>query len=51
MYTIFLKPTNENEILQIISTCKNASAGFDNIDMKIIKSIKLNIITFVICPR
>ena len=43
--TIFLKPTNDNEILQIISTCKNASAGFDNIDMKIIKSIKLNIIT------
>ena len=40
-----LKPTIENDILQMISTCKNASAGFDNIDMKIIKFIKLNIIT------
>ncbi len=42
--SIFFNPTNDEEVLQTISNLKNTSAGFDDIDMKIIKSVKCHIL-------
>ena len=41
--SIFLTPTNEDEIVQIISSLKNSASGHDQIDAKIVKLIKHNI--------
>lgn len=38
--TLFLSPTNEEEIQEIISNLKNTSGGCDNITVALLKSIK-----------
>ena len=43
--SLFLMPTDENEVCKIITTLKNSSPGHDGIDIKIIKHIKHAIIT------
>jgi Skp family chaperone for outer membrane proteins len=42
--SLFLNPTNEDEILKIISNLKNASCGYDGINMKLIKTVKYEIL-------
>ena len=41
--SIYLNPTNENEILDIISGLNNGSPGHDDIDMKLLKNVKSDI--------
>jgi hypothetical protein len=43
--SLFLSPTNENEILEIISNLKKSSPGHDDIDTNIIKHPKHEILT------
>jgi hypothetical protein len=43
--SLFFSPTNEDEILQIITNLKNSSPGYDHIESKIVKSIKYEILT------
>ena len=45
MNSIFLEPPTETEIMKIITNLKNASAGHDGIDMKIIKAIRAELIS------
>jgi Skp family chaperone for outer membrane proteins len=43
--SLFFQPTSEEEILQIISNLKNSSSGYDDIKVKLIKSVKHDILT------
>ena len=43
-HSLFLTPTDENEISEIIASLKTSSPGYDGIDMKIIKPIKNSIL-------
>jgi hypothetical protein len=43
--SLFFQPTSEEEILQIISNLKNSSSGYDDIIVKLIKSVKHDILT------
>ena len=40
--SLFLAPTNETEISEIISNVKNSSAGYDGTTIKMIKKLKGN---------
>jgi len=42
--SFFMTPTDENEILKILSHIKNSSAGHDGIDIKVIKDVATNIL-------
>jgi hypothetical protein len=43
--SLFLNPTDENEILGIISNLRNSSPGHDGISVKIIKKLKYQLLT------
>lgn len=43
--SLFFMPTNENEIIDILSKLKNSSCGYDGINMKLVKSAKHEILT------
>ncbi len=43
--SLFMSPTNEDEILNIPSSMNNSAAGHDGIDIKAIKGVAVNILT------
>ncbi len=43
-----MSPTNEDKILNILSSMKNSAAGNDGIDIKAIKGVTVDILTHLI---
>jgi len=43
--SLFLNPTDKEEIVQIITMLNNSSSGYDDVNMKLLKSVKHDILT------